>query len=237
MAKITEIKGNVFESDCQVLVNPVNCVGVMGKGAALEFKKRFPTMYSAYVVMCEKKILKPGMLQLVKDEKKWILNFPTKNHWRFPSKIEYIEIGLKKFVEFYKTKNIRSIAFPKIGASAGGLEWLLVRSLIYKYLEPLDDLDVEIYHYDPNAIDGLFNVLFQKIHLFEISDYKENLGIRSDQAILIYDAMRNDKIKTMMDIQKIRGIGRKTIEKLYDFALDSNKKAITSPADKQINLF
>lgn len=110
------VKQNIFESPAQVIVNAVNTVGVMGKGIAKTYKKLYPEMYKQYRYFCEQNLLETGKLWLYKDDKKWILNFPTKEHWKNPSKIEYIESGLKKFVETYEEKGIYSISFPQIGS-------------------------------------------------------------------------------------------------------------------------
>jgi len=135
--------GNIFSSTAQTLVNPVNCKGIMGAGLALEMKKRYPKMFTSYKNICNKNLLEPGKLQLWKGEQ-WILNFPTKNHWKDSSKIEYIELGLDKLIESYKAKGITSIAFPKLGAGLGGLEWEKVRDLMIKKLNHLD-IKIEIY--------------------------------------------------------------------------------------------
>ena len=87
---LKKIKGNIFNTRCQTLVNTVNCIGVMGKGIALECKLRFPDMFKKYKEFCEKELMKPGSLQLCNNSKPWILNFPTKVHWKDPSKIEYL---------------------------------------------------------------------------------------------------------------------------------------------------
>ena len=142
---IKYIKGDLFSSPAQVLVNTVNLDGVMGKGIALKFKKLYPEMFTKYQKFCENKMLEMGKLWLYKSEKKWILNFPTKIHWRNPSKIEYIEIGLQKFVAMYKEKNITSIAFPKLGCGNGGLKWEDVKPLMDYYLK---NLPIEIYIYE-----------------------------------------------------------------------------------------
>ena len=129
---IKKIKGNIFNTNCQTLVNTVNCIGVMGKGMALECKLRFPEMFIKYKDSCDKKLFKPGYLQIYKNSKPWILNFPTKIHWKDPSKIEYLEEGLKKFQDEYLNKNISSIAFPLLGASLGGLSEELVYETMTK---------------------------------------------------------------------------------------------------------
>lgn len=226
MAKITEIKGNIFESTCQTLVNTVNCEGFMGKGIALEFKNRFPEMYQEYKEICEKQALKPGLLYLYKKSTPWILNFPTKINWKYPSKMEYIKLGLKKFVSTYKDRGIKSVAFPELGSSLGGLNWNDVKNLMYDYLLPLENIDIEIYHFDPHAEDSLFNKLYQKIHRFEIEDYKTYLGLRPKQAKLLKEFIQNKSINSMLDLQKISGIGEKSIEKIYTFTQSKTEKTI-----------
>lgn len=144
---ITKIEnGNIFDSKCQTLVNTVNCVGVMGKGLALEMKKRYPLMFERYKYFCDNGLMDVGKLQLscVKEYDHNILNFPTKKHWKNPSKIEWIELGLKKFVDTYKYCGISSIAFPMLGCNNGKLKKEDVLPLMEKYLSQCD-IDIEIY--------------------------------------------------------------------------------------------
>ncbi len=140
------IKGNMFDSPAQVLVNTVNTEGVMGKGLALTFKKVYPDMFINYKKFCDNNDLTIGKLYLYKTKGKWILNFPTKTTWRKPSKIEYIEEGLKKFVLTYKEKNIKSIAFPMLGCGNGGLDFENdVKPLMNKYLSTLEGINIYVY--------------------------------------------------------------------------------------------
>lgn len=141
---IKYIEGDIFSSPAQVIVNTVNTVGVMGKGIALEFKNRYPNMFETYKKVCEKHQLSVGKLMLVYEPDHWILLFPTKQNWRYPSKLEYIESGLIKFTQTYVEKNISSIAFPKLGCGNGELEWEQVKVLMEKYLKPLP-IDIYIY--------------------------------------------------------------------------------------------
>ena len=141
---IEYIEGDIFDSPAQVIVNTVNTVGVMGKGLALSFKKRYPGMFESYKKVCEKHQLTIGKLMLHQEADHWILLFPTKENWRNPSKLEYIEKGLMKFVSTYAEKHITSIAFPKLGCGNGELDWNLVRPLMERYLKPLP-IDVYIY--------------------------------------------------------------------------------------------
>lgn len=156
---LTFIKGDIFSSDCQTIVNAVNCVGVMGAGIALEYKKRFPLMFTSYKTLCDNNLLEPGKLHLhkvddqrspVRDQaarQRWILNFPTKLDWRNPTKMEYLELGFKKFKETYKEKGITSIAFPHLGCQNGGLDFeTQVKPLMIKMLSDID-IDIKVYEY------------------------------------------------------------------------------------------
>ncbi len=141
---IKYIEGDIFKSPAQVIVNTVNTVGVMGKGVALAFKERYPNMFEQYKKVCEKHLLTIGKLMLVYEADYWLLLFPTKESWRSPSKIEYIEKGLIKFVQTYADKGITSVAFPKLGCGNGGLDWSEVKPVMERYLEKLP-IDVYVY--------------------------------------------------------------------------------------------
>lgn len=117
------IDGDLFESPARVLVNTVNTRGVMGKGIALQFKRIYPDMFKRYRDHCEHNRLTIGRLFLYKTPHKWVLNFPTKEHWRNPSRVEYIEKGLQKFVSIYDELGITSIAFPALGCGNGELNY------------------------------------------------------------------------------------------------------------------
>lgn len=141
---IEYIEGDLFESPAQVIVNTVNTVGVMGKGLALSFKQRYPKMFEKYKTACEKHLLTIGKLMLFYEADHWLLLFPTKENWRNPSKLEYIEKGLMKFVQTYAEKNITSIAFPRLGCGNGELDWNEVKPLMEHYLKRLP-IDVYVY--------------------------------------------------------------------------------------------
>jgi O-acetyl-ADP-ribose deacetylase (regulator of RNase III) len=120
-------------------------MGVMGKGLALEFKKRYPVMFEEYEIICKNGQFKIGDLWLYKASDKWVLNFPTKQHWREKSTTEIIETGLQKFVTIYDQENIASIAFPKLGSGLGGLDWdKQVRPIMEQYLQALS-IQISIY--------------------------------------------------------------------------------------------
>lgn len=144
---LTYVDGSLFDSPARVLVNTVNVVGVMGKGIAKDFKTFFPEMFREYQLRCENKTMDIGKLYLYRGSHKWVLNFPTKKHWRNPSKPEYIEAGLKAFVAGYARNGITSIAFPRLGCGNGELDWeRQVRPLMEKHLARLP-MDLFIHHF------------------------------------------------------------------------------------------
>jgi O-acetyl-ADP-ribose deacetylase (regulator of RNase III)/uncharacterized protein YwgA len=145
-------KGDIFQSKAEALVNTVNTVGVMGKGIALQFKEAFPVNNKKYIEACKNKELFPGKLLAIWDTnlllgRKLIINFPTKIHWRHPSKYEYIEKGLAALRELLETEKVKSIAIPPLGCGHGGLDWIKVRPMIESYLQGLPH---DIYLFEPN---------------------------------------------------------------------------------------
>lgn len=137
--------GNLFNSNAQVITNTVNCVGVMGKGIALQFKNKFPEMFLDYKRKCDSGELKLGRPYLWTSGEVQVLNFPTKGHWKENSNLQDIESGLKYLAENYEKLEINSIALPPLGCGNGGLNWKDVKNLINKYLGPLELLDVYVY--------------------------------------------------------------------------------------------
>jgi O-acetyl-ADP-ribose deacetylase (regulator of RNase III)/uncharacterized protein YwgA len=137
--------GDLFESRAQTLVNTVNCVGVMGKGVALEFRNRFTRMYADYVERWRAGQVRLGEPYLYKDlVGPWVLNFPTKDHWRSVSRLSDIEAGLEHLERHYREWGITSLAVPPLGCGHGGLEWRVVGPTLYRYLARLD-IPVELY--------------------------------------------------------------------------------------------
>ena len=137
--------GDLLQSRMQVVVNTVNCVGVMGKGIALEFKKKYPDMFKDYLKKCANKLVRigePYRYQVTKD--RWIINFPTKRDWRQNSRLEDIENGLKYLAAHISEWKVTSLAIPPLGCSNGKLRWKDVFPLIQKYLYPLQ-INLEIY--------------------------------------------------------------------------------------------
>lgn len=146
MNNITVLIGDLFESHAQTLTNTINTVGVMGKGIALQFKKRFPNMYKDYLHRCDQKSVKIGEPYLFKDSlfDKWVLNFPTKEHWRSPSRLDAIQKGLSHIQAHYKEWGIESLAVPPLGCGEGNLEWRIVGPTLYRGLAELH-IPIDLY--------------------------------------------------------------------------------------------
>ena len=142
-------RGDILKADAEALVNTVNCVGVMGRGIALQFRKAFPECFKAYKVVCDRKELHPGKMHVCDlgrlENPRLVINFPTKRHWKGKSKLEDVEAGLVALVDMVRQRNIRSIAIPPLGCGLGGLEWSEIRPRIERAFADLQDVQVLIF--------------------------------------------------------------------------------------------
>jgi len=141
--------GDILRADAEGLVNPVNCVGVMGRGLALQFKDAYPENFKAYAVACSRGELAPGRMFVFetgqRTNPKYIVNFPTKRHWRDQSRIEDIEAGLAALAEEIQTRRVRSIAVPALGSGLGGLDWRDVKPRIDAALRALSNVRIIVF--------------------------------------------------------------------------------------------
>ena len=144
--------GDLLIEDVEAIVNAVNCVGVMGKGIALQFKNAFPDNFKAYALACKNKEVMPGKMFVYATNQltnpRYIINFPTKRHWKGNSKIEDIESGLVALVDIIEKYHIKSIAIPPLGSGLGGLEWNIVKHLIENSLK---SIDIKVVIFEPNG--------------------------------------------------------------------------------------
>lgn len=220
---ISIVKGNLFSSKCQTLVNTVNCVGVMGAGIALEFKLRYPEMFVRYVEHCRNKQIDIGKLWLYKPpqaDKQWVLNFPTKRDWKHPSRVEYLQKGLQRFVETYQQRGIQSIAFPILGSQNGKIPESESVAIMARYLYRCD-VDIEIYRYSPDVQDDLYEVLKQRFAIDSDEKIAAAVDLTISRVSILRKALNDSKITTVGQLATIRGIGQKTLERVFQACLSS----------------
>lgn len=153
--------GDILAEDAEALVNTVNCVGIMGRGIALQFKRMFPENFKAYTARCKRNKMRPGEVFVFETGQavapRYIINFPTKRHWRGKSRIEDIESGLASLAKEIRARNIQSIAIPPLGSGLGGLNWADVRVHIQAALEGLDEVQIVIFEPGGGPADGRIN--------------------------------------------------------------------------------
>ncbi|MGH3430647.1 MAG: type II toxin-antitoxin system antitoxin DNA ADP-ribosyl glycohydrolase DarG [Mycobacteriales bacterium] len=207
---MTICEGDIFKSDAQTLVNTVNCVGVMGKGIALGFRKRFLDMHDDYVRRCERGEVKLGQPYLYKRPKHpWILNFPTKDHWRSMSRLADIEAGLEYLKAHYLEWGIESLAVPPLGSGLGGLEWQVVGPTLYSHLERLD-IPVELYVPFGTPHDELRPAHFQNSLMAESAPEFGRIGPDWVALLTVLDRLEGQTYRPR--------IGRTSFQKLAYFA-------------------
>src|SRR3990172_1454256 len=145
-AMVKLLRGNLLNAEAEALVNTVNSVGHMGKGVALQFKKAFPENFLFYQKACRAGEVRPGRMLVFETGSmltpKYVINFPTKRHWRGPSRYEDIESGLDALIKEVKRRGVRSIALPPLGCGLGGLDWDRVRPMIEAAFAKVPDVEV-----------------------------------------------------------------------------------------------
>lgn len=157
-------EGDILQVDAEALVNTVNCVGIMGRGIALQFRKAFPENYKAYKALCDKKQLHPGIVFVYDlsrlQNPRYVINFPTKRHWKGKSRIEDIEAGLKTLADEVRSRNIQSVAVPPLGCGLGGLDWDEVRPRIEDAFRELPK--VRVFLYEPKGAPAADSMVKEK---------------------------------------------------------------------------
>lgn len=228
-----EKKGNIFNSSAMAVVNTVNCVGAMGKGIALDFKLRFPEMFKEYQQICFRHLLKPGQILPYTKSKPIILNFAIKDDWKDPSRVEWIEETLQKFVDNYHSMGITSVAFPWMGAMNGGLPFETIQELTRKYLSNLKDIEIEVYEFDPDVPCKLYKSLEKIIsqEIFSIAELEEYSNIKGRYWEKIINAVKDENTKSINNlchyyVNGKRIIGKTNIERLFIFLTNFNNAKI-----------
>jgi len=215
-------KGNIFTTKHQTIVNTVNCVGIMGAGIAFEFKLRSPQMFKTYQQHCTNKTIQIGKLWLYKTDTNdlptnytQILNFPTKKHWKYPSKEEYLIAGLTNFVDTYKKRGIKSIAFPLLGADKGGIPAKKALEIMTTYLSKCE-IPIEIWQFDSIANDDLYENFKQHILTMSEAQIKSQTNLRANHIQKIKEALQQKDINSLSGLLRVRGIGEATLQKSFD---------------------
>jgi len=218
-----ELKGNIFNSSAMAIVNTVNCVGAMGKGIALDFKLRYPEMFKEYQKICFKHLLKPGQILPYTKSTPIILNFAIKDDWKDPSRVEWIEETLQKFVANYHALGITSVAFPWMGAMNGGLPFETIQELTRKYLSELEDIDPDVPCALYNSLKHIVsNQIFTPHELENMSQIKVRYWEK------IFNAVIDEKTKSINNlchyvVNGKRIIGKTNMERLFIFLTKYNK--------------
>lgn len=213
--------GNLLEANAEALVNTVNTVGIMGKGIALMFKDAFPDNFREYEAACKNGSMQVGRVLLTERNDlmgpRWIINFPTKKHWRNPSQIEWIEDGLSDLKTVLRTHGIHSIALPPLGSGNGGLDWEDVKPLIVSKLGDLSDVDVLVY--EPTA---------------KYQNVAKRAGVEklTPARALVAELVRRYAVLgfecTLLEIQKLaylleRSLGRRNLADVLDLRFDAHR--------------
>lgn len=181
-------------------------------------------MYDIYKQHCAAHLIDIGKLWLYKGENDapWVLNFPTKTHWKLPSEYTYIERGLQKFVDSYKEKGITSVAFPLLGANNGGLDKNVVLDIMINYLKKCD-IPVEIYQYDPKAPDDLFETFKSNWKRIPYEQKKQMLKTKK-RIETIDNAVLSENVHSMIALIDYPGIGIKSMESCFDFVMNMREE-------------
>lgn len=226
---ITYLEGTVFNTGADAIVNTINCTGVMNAGIALEFGLRYPDLLKEYEQKCKDKEISVGHIYYFKDKEKLIVNFPTKWHFKYPSKLEWIESGLKDFAKTYKQYGIKNVAFPKLGTLNGGLDWSKVKTLMEKYLSNLD-IPVYICLDTKKEAEGLEAKMLNIINTISLTELKQNVRLTAKQMEILKE---NLPINRFWKIKEIEGIGTTTYKSIFNFC----KSQSENDKVKQMTLF
>ncbi len=211
---ITFTEGTVFNAKTQAKVNTVNCTGVMGAGIALEYKLRYPEMHEDYVTKCKSKIIQVGKVDYFKySDSLAIINFPTKLHFKYPSKIIWIEKGLQNFVDTYEENNIKSIAFPKLGTGKGGLDWKHVKEIMLHYLSNLD-IDIFICLDKAQDAQGVEKIMLDNFNSKSIEELSQVVKLTKKQKIIIQEFIPYNRF---WKIAETKGIGIRTYSSIFKY--------------------
>lgn len=216
---IYKTKSTVFNVNADCIVNTINCDGFMGKGLALEFALRYPKLNEIYQDQCKKKLLHTGNVYAYNIDGQCIINFPTKYHFQYPSKYEWIEQGLNHFIRIYKSLKIKSVAFPLLGARNGELDPNIVIEIMEKYLSKLD---IDIYICYATELDGKEKEMLTNFKSTNLYLLQDKLNLRKPQLESLIDGRNSvNRFYEIMDLPKI---GIETYKKIFNYFFNYKPK-------------
>ena len=216
---IIKTESTIFNVNADCIVNTINCVGFMGKGLALEFSLRYPELEKKYIDECKKKLIHTGKVYFYEINGQKIINFPTKFHFKYPSEMKWIKEGLEYFISNYKKWDIKSIAFPLLGASNGGLDAKEVEKVMEYYLSKID-IDVFICY--SKLLEGKEKEMVEGIKKASVDLIAKNVKLNINQKM----NLENNKgsINRFVDVSKIPEIGTKTYKDIFDLFYNGGPK-------------
>lgn len=234
---IIYLEGTVFNADVKcgnlAIVNTVNCLGVMGAGIALEYKLRYPEMFEDYRSKCQEKLITVGRVDYYKDSlnKITIVNFPTKGHFRYPSRMEWIKAGLKDFVETYKKHNIEAVVFPKLGTLNGGLDWDAVKNEMEFYLGKLD-IPVYICLDTVPFAQGKEKEMVERYNEMTAEELQSaGIKLNRTQLEIINSEKKKGELRRFWEISRYEKIGEKAYSQIFNYFYHQEHKC------EQLSLF
>ena len=222
MATFVDLTGNIFSSSANAIVITVNCEGVMGAGIALDAKNRWPEIYDLYSKRCELNGFRVGEIMWADSVSKKVALFPSKKLWRAPSKLSYISDGLDTLRIDIDQMSITSIALPHLGCSNGGLTWSEVKPLIVEKLSTIDGLLVELWKFEQNFVDQDFQKFREVFLSLNPRDASSWISFSKNTEKFIRQVLIESELTNFVQLAEVRGVGKKTLEKIYKAALSDD---------------
>jgi O-acetyl-ADP-ribose deacetylase (regulator of RNase III) len=231
LATFVDLTGNIFSSSAEAIVITVNCEGVMGAGIALDAKNRWPEIYDMYSKRCELDGFHVGEIMWADLVSKKVALFPSKKLWRAPSKLSYLSDGLDTLRTDIDRMSITSIALPHLGCSNGGLTWSEVKPLIVEKLSRIDGLLVELWKFEQNFVDQDFKKFREVFLSLNPTDASSWVSFSKNTEKFIRQVLSESELINFVQLAEVKGIGKKTLEKIYKAALSDNFPIIQGSLD------
>lgn len=222
----------VFNTGADCIVNTINCVGFMGKGLALEFALRYPELEAIYKKQCAEKMIHTGQVYFYNTDGQKIINFPTKFHFKYSSKLEWIEQGLDDFKLKYQSWDINSVAFPILGARNGGLDPDKVLDIMK---QKLSDLDIDVYICRSRLIEGKEKEMIDGIKSISVDMLAQKVSLSPKQKIVL--SVKKNNIINFSDISEFESIGKVTYKAIFDYFYRRKNDSGAKGIGEQMSIF